>query len=71
MNDTNPQNTYRHSAYISITGGGAGSKPLFFATDVHENRQARADFGCFVRSMGLITDLDLVVTTHTGGELYR
>lgn len=71
VNDTSPQNTFRHSVYTSTTGGGMGSKPLLFATDVHENRRARAGFARFLQSMGLISSSDWVVTTHTGGELYR
>ncbi|KAK7428403.1 hypothetical protein QQZ08_005022 [Neonectria magnoliae] len=71
VNDTSPENAYRHSIYVSITGGGFGSKPLFFATDVHENRRHRASFGRFIRSMGLIKHGDWVLTTHSAGELYR
>ncbi|KAH7136898.1 hypothetical protein B0J13DRAFT_597344 [Dactylonectria estremocensis] len=69
--DTNPRNTYRHAAYASVTGGGFGSRPLFFATDVHENRRHRGNFGRFVRDMGIIKDGDWVLTMHTAGELYR
>ena len=32
VNDTSPRNTYRLKSYVSFTGGGFGSKPLFFAT---------------------------------------
>ncbi|KAH7125924.1 hypothetical protein EDB81DRAFT_730223 [Dactylonectria macrodidyma] len=71
INDNHPQNTYRHSAYASVTGGGFGSKPLFFATDVHENRRHRANFGRFIRNMGIIKEGDWVLTMHTAGELYR
>ncbi|KAH6892639.1 hypothetical protein B0T10DRAFT_537547 [Thelonectria olida] len=70
-NDTSPQNTYRHNVYTSTTGGGYGSKPLFFATDALENRQQRANFGQFLRNTGLIKYGDWVVTTHCGGDLYR
>lgn len=71
MNDINPQNTFRHSVYTSTTGGGTGSKPMFFATDVHENRRARADFARLARRMGVVSGSDWAVTTHMGGELYR
>lgn len=71
INDTNPKNTFRRGIYTSITGGGGGPNPLFFATDVHENRRHRANFGLFIRSIGLVTDSDWVVTVHTGGGLYR
>ncbi|KAF7557974.1 hypothetical protein G7Z17_g265 [Cylindrodendrum hubeiense] len=57
--------------YASVTGGGFGSKPLFFATDVHENRRHRANFGRFIQSMGIIKHGDWVLTMHTSGELYR
>jgi len=71
IDDTNPCNTFRQSVYASTTGGGTGSKPLFFATDVHENRRARAGFGRFIQNIGVIKNSDWVVTTHTAGELYR
>lgn len=71
MDDTNPENGFRHGVYTSITGGGSGSRPILFVTDVQENRRARAGFGQFLRRMGLLSSLDWVVTTHTSGELYR
>jgi hypothetical protein len=71
VEDTTPQNSYRYSVYASITGGGFGSKPLFFGTDVHENRRQRANFGQFLRTTGLIEPGDWVLTVHTAGELYR
>ncbi|KZL79205.1 coenzyme f390 synthetase [Colletotrichum incanum] len=66
-----PQNTFRQSIYTSMTGGGSGSKPLFFAADVHENRRHRALFGRFLRNIGLATEADWVVTVHPTGGLYR
>ncbi|KAI0487214.1 hypothetical protein F4859DRAFT_247289 [Xylaria cf. heliscus] len=71
VNDTSPKNTYRHSIYASITGGGSGAKPLFFATDADENRRQRAIFGLFLREIGVITPSDWVLTVHTSGDLYR
>ncbi|POR38335.1 Uncharacterized protein TPAR_01456 [Tolypocladium paradoxum] len=71
VNDPSPRNTYRHSVYASITGGGVGSTPLFFATDVYENRRHRARFGQFVRATGLVEHGDWVLTTHNAGGLYR
>ncbi|KAK8023486.1 hypothetical protein PG991_006725 [Apiospora marii] len=71
IHDTSPQNTYRNSAYTSVTGGGGNSKPLFFATDALENRRQRARFGQFLRNLGLIQPGDWVLTTHVGGDLYR
>ncbi|KAK5627485.1 hypothetical protein RRF57_003200 [Xylaria bambusicola] len=44
VDDTSPQNTYRHNVYASTTGGGYGKKPLFFATDAGENRRQRAAY---------------------------
>ncbi|QLI72200.1 uncharacterized protein G6M90_00g081810 [Metarhizium brunneum] len=64
VNDPSPQNTYRHSIYASITGGGFGSKPLFFATDVHENRRHRAQFGELLRATGVVKHGDWILTTH-------
>ncbi|KAI8713735.1 hypothetical protein NCS52_01218900 [Fusarium sp. LHS14.1] len=71
VDDTSPQNTYRHNVYTSITGGGGGSKSLFFATDAMENRRHRANFGDFLRNTGVIQRGDWVLTTHCAGDLYR
>ncbi|KAK1243183.1 hypothetical protein MKX07_003811 [Trichoderma sp. CBMAI-0711] len=71
VNDTDPENTYRQSVYASITGGGFGSKPLFFGTDVYENRKHRAHFGRFLRTIGVLEPGDWALTTHCAGELYR
>ncbi|KAM0255929.1 hypothetical protein ACHAQJ_005330 [Trichoderma viride] len=71
VNDTHPDNTYRQSVYASITGGGFGSKPLFFGTDVYENRKHRAHFGHFLKTLGVIEPGDWALTTHSAGELYR
>lgn len=72
IKDASPDNTFRRGIYTSITGGGGtGKAPLFFATDVHENRAHRARFGAFLRSVGLVSDTDWVVTVHTAGDLYR
>ncbi|RFU78099.1 hypothetical protein TARUN_4161 [Trichoderma arundinaceum] len=71
VNDTNSENTYRQSVYASITGGGFGSKPLFFGTDVYENRKHRAHFGQFLKTIGVIEPGDWALTTHCAGELYR
>ncbi|KAF2968959.1 hypothetical protein GQX73_g4599 [Xylaria multiplex] len=71
VNDTSPKNTYRHGVYASITGGGFGSKPLFFATDVGENRRQRATYGQFLRTIGVVAPGDWVLTVHSAGELYR
>ncbi|GLA58329.1 hypothetical protein AtubIFM56815_008650 [Aspergillus tubingensis] len=48
--DTNPENEYRCSSYVSVTGGGSGDMLLMFFTDVKENRQHRAAFGEFLRT---------------------
>ncbi|KAM3428451.1 hypothetical protein MY4824_008825 [Beauveria thailandica] len=71
VNDTSPENTYRQSSYVSITGGGRGAQPLFFATDVNENRRQRAEFGKLIASTGMLTGRDWVVSMHSGGGLYR
>ncbi|KAM3512663.1 hypothetical protein MY11210_003685 [Beauveria gryllotalpidicola] len=71
VNDTNPENTYRQSSYVSITGGGRGTQPLFFATDVNENRRQRAEFGKLIASTGMLNGRDWVVSMHSGGGLYR
>ncbi|KAI0204304.1 hypothetical protein F4808DRAFT_475739 [Astrocystis sublimbata] len=75
VDDTSPKNTYRHSIYASITGGGgtggAGSRPLFFATDAVENRRQRATFGRLLREIGVVSPGEWVLTVHSAGELYR
>lgn len=71
VDDTSDANSYRQAVYVSITGGGFGAKPLFFATDVYENRRHRARFGSFIRDMGIIEHGDWVLSTHCTGELYR
>lgn len=72
IQDTSFDNTFRHGVYTSVTGGGGtSSSPLFFATNVHENRLQRSAFGTFLNQMRLITVGDWVVTVHTAGELYR
>lgn len=71
-NDANPLNTYRHGIYASTTGGGgSGGQPLFFGTDVHENRHQRLLFGRFLAATGVIVPGDWVVTVHSSGSLYR
>ncbi|CEJ94149.1 hypothetical protein VHEMI09699 [[Torrubiella] hemipterigena] len=71
VDDIRPENTYRHAMYTSITGGGSGSKPLFFATDADENRNQRKQFGGLIKACGIIRDGDWALTIHTTGELYR
>lgn len=71
VNDVRPENTYRQGMYTSITGGGSGSKPLFFATDTMENRFQRLTFGQFICNCGIIEKGDWALTVHTAGELYR
>ncbi|KJK77381.1 hypothetical protein H634G_07120 [Metarhizium anisopliae BRIP 53293] len=71
VNDVDPKNTYRKGVYTSITGGGHGGTPLFFATDVAENRRHRATFGRFLRATGVIDPSDWVLSTHCAGDLYR
>ncbi|KAF0324433.1 indoleacetate--lysine synthetase [Colletotrichum asianum] len=70
VNDTSPENTYRHNVYTSVTGGGSTtSTPLFFATDALENRRQRACFGHFLKASGVIEPGDWVLTTHCTGSL--
>ncbi|OTB04747.1 hypothetical protein M426DRAFT_320606 [Hypoxylon sp. CI-4A] len=71
IDDVSPRNTYRQSIYASTTGGGFSLKPLFFATDVFENRRQRAYFGHFLRATGVISPKDWILTVHSAGELYR
>ncbi|KAF3403588.1 hypothetical protein F1880_009532 [Penicillium rolfsii] len=71
VNDLSLQNTYRRSCYTSTTGGGSGGTPLFFATNVHENRRHRAQFGSFLRETGIVKETDWILTTHFVGHLYR
>ncbi|PYH72839.1 uncharacterized protein BO88DRAFT_422573 [Aspergillus vadensis CBS 113365] len=69
--DTNPQNEYRRSSYVSVTGGGSGDMLWMFFTDVKENRQHRAAFGEFLLTCGVVEPRDWILTTHTSGYLYR
>ena len=71
--DDNPQNTYRHSTSISITGGGGSGSttPLAFLTDIRENRAQRAACGDLVRRLGLMGERDCVLSMHTSGKMYR
>ncbi|KAM3452893.1 hypothetical protein MY3296_004162 [Beauveria thailandica] len=71
INDTSPQNTFRQAIYASITGGGRGAQPLFFATDVEENRLQRAEYGKLLAKTGVLKRGDWVVTVHSAGGLYR
>lgn len=71
VNDTSPDNTYRQASYISITGGGRGALPLFFATDAKENRRQRAEFGKLIASTGMLGRRDWVLSMHAAGGLYR
>lgn len=71
LHDTNPQNTYTRGCYMTITGGGSGGPALFFATDAHENRRQRAQFGKFLNSIGIVQEEDWVLTTHVEGRFYR
>ncbi|TGJ80958.1 hypothetical protein E0Z10_g7802 [Xylaria hypoxylon] len=71
VHDTSSKNTYRQGIYASITGGGLGSKPLFFATDAGENRRQRATFGQLLQTIGVVTPGDWVLTVHSAGGLYR
>ncbi|KAF3082291.1 hypothetical protein TWF569_008746 [Orbilia oligospora] len=69
--DTSPENPYRKSAYLSITGGGSGGKPMLFATDVLENRRHRAAAAALIRTCGAIVPGDVVFSVHACGNLYR
>ncbi|KAJ5678738.1 hypothetical protein N7462_006982 [Penicillium macrosclerotiorum] len=71
VNDLSPLNTYRRSCYTSTTGGGSGGTPLFFATDVHENRRHRAHFGKFLRTTRIVEETDWILSVHFVGHLYR
>lgn len=57
--------------YASITGGGYGSTPLFFATDAVENRYQRLLYGQLINTCGILGSGDWALTTHAAGELYR
>ncbi|KAI1264608.1 hypothetical protein F5Y18DRAFT_417585 [Xylariaceae sp. FL1019] len=71
IDDTSPQNTYRHSAYTSTTGGGGGSMSLLFCTDVHENRRQRREFGLFLRALKIVSEHDWVISVQFSGSLCR
>ncbi|KAE8145050.1 hypothetical protein BDV25DRAFT_134121 [Aspergillus avenaceus] len=69
--DLSPQNEYRRSSYVSITGGGSGGLPLMFLSDAKENRQQRAVFGEFLSTCGVVEPHDRIMTVHASGYFYR
>ncbi|KAK6353573.1 hypothetical protein TWF696_005535 [Orbilia brochopaga] len=69
--DTSSENTFRHSCYISITGGGSGGMPMMFATDAGENRRHRMAAGVLAKTCGLVEPTDFVMSLHSSGKLYR
>ncbi|RHZ44878.1 uncharacterized protein CDV56_103207 [Aspergillus thermomutatus] len=71
VKDASPENTYRQSSYMSITGGGGGGVPMLFAVDVHENRQQRMQMGKFLRLCRVIDPRDWVLSIHVAGGFYR
>ncbi|KAL5051253.1 hypothetical protein BDW71DRAFT_214224 [Aspergillus fruticulosus] len=71
IDDTSPQNTYRRSAYMTITGGGSSSLPMQFAVDVYENRRQRYEVGKFIQLCGVGGPDDWVLSTHASGGFYR
>ncbi|RVD83549.1 uncharacterized protein DFL_007934 [Arthrobotrys flagrans] len=69
--DDSPENSYRKAAYLSVTGGGSGGKPMLFATDVFENRRHRAAAATLLRTCGVVEPGDVVFSVHACGYLYR
>ncbi|KAL9039306.1 MAG: hypothetical protein Q9214_004932 [Letrouitia sp. 1 TL-2023] len=70
--DESPQNTYRLSSYISVTGGGSGkSVPMVFLTDLEENYQQRVATSFLMRECKMVEPSDWVLNVHPGGNLYR
>ncbi|KNG91693.1 hypothetical protein ANOM_000198 [Aspergillus nomiae NRRL 13137] len=69
--DASPENVYRESSYMSITGGGSGGVPMMFAVDVHENRQQRAQMGKLLQNCRVISRKDWVLSVHMSGSFYR
>ncbi|THC96580.1 hypothetical protein EYZ11_003920 [Aspergillus tanneri] len=71
MHDMSPENVYRQSSYMSITGGGSGGLPMMFAVDVHENRRQRLQMGELLRtSLDLTTEVmeNAGATVLSGGN---
>jgi hypothetical protein len=70
--DDKPQNAFRQSTYISMTGGGGGSTaPLAFFTDIAENRAQRKACGELLTRLKALGENDSVLSMHTSGKMYR
>ncbi|KAL9612965.1 MAG: hypothetical protein Q9167_002494 [Letrouitia subvulpina] len=70
--DTHPTNTFRHSSYVSITGGGSGkSLPLLFVTSSSENTTQRLTIALLMESIAMVAPTDWVLNLHPSGFLYR
>ena len=70
--DDELDNTFRQSTYISMTGGGGGgSRPLAFFTDIAENRLQRQACGELLRRTKAIGEKDCVLSMHSCGRMYR
>ncbi|KAF7937694.1 uncharacterized protein EAE97_007490 [Botrytis byssoidea] len=70
--DDDPLNTFRHSTYISMTGGGGGGSPcLVFLTDSVENRAQRKACSNLLRYMNVLKANDCVLSMHPSGKMYR
>lgn len=70
--DDHPLNTFRHSTYISQTGGGGGgSQSLIFLTDSVENRAQRKACSNLLRKLNVFKASDCVLSMHSSGKMYR
>ncbi|KFY10512.1 hypothetical protein V492_04979 [Pseudogymnoascus sp. VKM F-4246] len=72
FDDDSQRNTYRHSTYISVTGGGGGgTQSMSFLTDIKENRAQRKACGELLRQLNVLSGTDCVLSLHTSGKMYR
>ncbi|PVH93514.1 hypothetical protein DM02DRAFT_695764 [Periconia macrospinosa] len=66
------ENTFKHAAYFSMTGGGSGKgMPMPFVTDSWENRTQRRIYGELLSQLRIIEPGDVAISINKCGFIYR